>query len=79
MCIRDSTEGARLGRSIQFSDTGLHPAQADHARHLDAGMLGVPVVAAGIPTLMEAEEEMCIRDRCRSSLRRKERCRKQAS
>ena len=51
-----STEGARLGRSIQFSDTGLHPAQADHARHLDAGMLGVPVVAAGIPTLMEAEE-----------------------
>ena len=37
-------------------DTGLHPAQADHARHLDAGMLGVPVVAAGIPTLMEAEE-----------------------
>ena len=51
-----STEGVRLGRSIQFSDTGLHPAQADHARHLDAGMLGVPVVAAGIPTLMEAEE-----------------------
>ena len=49
-------EGARLGRSVQFSDTGLYPAQPQHAKHLDAAALGVPVLAAGIPTLMDAEE-----------------------
>ena len=51
-----SAEAARLGRTIQFSDTGLHPADARHARHLDAAALGVPVIAAGIPTLMMAQE-----------------------
>ena len=51
-----SAEAARLGRTIQFSDTGLHPADARHARHLDAAALGVPVIAAGIPTLMDADE-----------------------
>lgn len=51
-----SAEGARLGRSVQFSDTGLYPAQADHAKHLDAAALGVPVIAAGIPTLMDSNE-----------------------
>ena len=29
-----SAEGQRLGRTVQFSDTGLYPAQADHTRHL---------------------------------------------
>lgn len=51
-----SAEPERLGRSIQFSDTGLCPAQPDSAKHLNAGRLGVPVVAAGIPTLMDAAE-----------------------
>ena len=51
-----SGEAARLGRTVQFSDTGLYPADARHARHLDAASVGVPVVAAGIPTLMDAEE-----------------------
>ena len=51
-----SSEPERLGRTLQFSDTGLHPAQPDHSRHLDAARLGVPVLAAGIPTLMQAEE-----------------------
>lgn len=51
-----SAEGARLGRSVQFSDTGLYPAQADQAKHLDAAALGVPVIAAGIPTLMDSDE-----------------------
>ena len=51
-----SREAARLGRTVQFSDTGLYPADARHARHLDAASVGVPVVAAGIPTLMDAEE-----------------------
>ena len=51
-----SSEPDRLGRTLQFSDTGLHPAQPDSSRHLDAARLGVAVVAAGIPTLMQAEE-----------------------
>ena len=51
-----SAEPQRLGRTLQFSDTGLCPAQPGSARHLDARRLGVPVVAAGIPTLMEAKE-----------------------
>ena len=51
-----SAEGARLGRSVQFSDTGLYPAQTGHAKHLDAAGLGVPVIAAGIPTLMDSDE-----------------------
>ena len=51
-----SAEPERLGRTLQFSDTGLHPAQPDHSRHLDSARLGVPVLAAGIPTLMQAEE-----------------------
>ena len=51
-----SSEPERLGRTLQFSDTGLHPAQPDHSRHLNAARLGVPVIAAGIPTLMQAEE-----------------------
>ena len=41
-----SAEPERLGRTLQFSDTGLHPAQPDHSRHLDAARLGVPVLAA---------------------------------
>ena len=51
-----SAEPERLGRTLQFSDTGLCPARPDSSRHLDAARLGVPVVAAGIPTLMQAAE-----------------------
>ena len=51
-----SAEGQRLGRTVQFSDTGLYPAQTDHTRHLTRDTVGVPVVAAGIPTLMQAQE-----------------------
>lgn len=51
-----SAEARRLGRSIQFSDTGLYPADAQHANHLDANVLGVPVISAGIPVLMQAQE-----------------------
>ena len=51
-----SSEPERLGRTLQFSDTGLCPAQPGSRKHLDAARLGVPVLAAGIPTLMEARE-----------------------
>src|SRR5699024_7631611 len=51
-----SSDPERLGRTIQLSDTGLAPAQPRSGRHLDAAGLGLPVIAAGIPTLMEAAE-----------------------
>lgn len=55
-----SAEPERLGRTIQLSDTGLVPAQPDNARHLDAARLGLPVIAAGIPTLMESTESRAL-------------------
>lgn len=51
-----SAEPERLGRTIQLSDTGLAPADPHSGRHLDAALLGLPVLAAGIPTLMDARE-----------------------
>ena len=51
-----SAEPERLGRTIQLSDTGLAPADPHSGRHLDAALLGLPVLAAGIPTLMGARE-----------------------
>ena len=43
----------RLGRSVQLSDAGLRPA-GDAARRLTRKTVGAPVVALGIPTLMDA-------------------------
>ena len=51
-----SSEPQRLGRTLQFSDTGLCPAQPGSSKHLDAARPGLPVIAAGIPTLMMAQE-----------------------
>ncbi len=51
-----SAEPERLGRTIQLSDTGLFPALPSSARRLDPAALGLPVIAAGIPTLMEAQQ-----------------------
>ena len=51
-----SSEPQRLGRTLQFSDTGLCPAQPGSSKHLDTARLGLPVIAAGIPTLMMAQE-----------------------
>ena len=44
-----SAEPERLGRTLQFSDTGLHPAQPDHSRHLDTARLGVACSCGGHP------------------------------
>lgn len=39
-----------------FQTPGSTRPSPTHSRHLDAARLGVPVLAAGIPTLMQAEE-----------------------
>jgi spore protease len=46
----------RIGRSIQISDTGIHPGSGiGNARHpLNKYTLGVPVIAIGCPTIVNA-------------------------
>ncbi len=54
-----SSEPARLGRTIQFSNTGLCPSNYESEKRLIAARLGVPVIAAGIPTLLEPTQPDC--------------------
>ncbi|MBR3630503.1 MAG: GPR endopeptidase [Oscillospiraceae bacterium] len=44
----------RLGTTIQIADTGIAPGSgvANHRAALDAGTLGVPVIAVGVPTVI---------------------------
>ncbi len=51
-----TAEPARLGRSVQVSDTGLCPTVPKSSRCVTRAMLGVPVIALGVPTLMDADE-----------------------
>ena len=55
LCTADP---ARMGRTVQISDAGLCPARPDSGKCLTRAMLGVPVVAVGIPTMMEADEAL---------------------
>ncbi len=61
LCIDSliSSEPARLGRTIQFSNTGLCPASLDSEKHITPLRMGLPVIAAGIPTLMDAPADDC--------------------
>ena len=58
LCIDSlcTSDPARLGRTVQISDTGLCPARPDSGKCITRAMLGVPVLAVGIPTMMEADE-----------------------
>ncbi len=49
-----SSEAERLGRTMQFSNTGLCPTSAQSEKCITPSRLGLPVIAAGIPTLMQA-------------------------
>ena len=51
-------ELSRLGTTIQMSDSGISPGSgvANHRAELSRRTLGVPVIAAGIPTLMDSDE-----------------------
>lgn len=58
LCIDSlcSAQPERLGRTLQFSDTGLCPCEPASPRSLTPAALGIPVVAAGIPILAESGE-----------------------
>lgn len=46
----------RLGRTIQLADTGINPGSGvgNHRRGLNEETLGVPVIAIGVPTVVDA-------------------------
>ena len=58
LCIDSlyTSDPARMGRTVQISDTGLCPARPSSGKCLTRAMLGVPVLAVGIPTMMEADD-----------------------
>ena len=50
------SEPERLGRMVLLTDTGLCPASPGSARCVTRQQLGVPVLAVGVPTMMDADE-----------------------
>lgn len=46
----------RLGRTIQLTDTGIQPGSGvgNHRGSLTKESLGIPVIAIGVPTVVEA-------------------------
>ena len=46
----------RLNRTIQISNTGIHPGSGvgNHRNAIDEEVLGVPVIAMGVPTVVDA-------------------------
>lgn len=56
LCIDSlaAADPARLGRTVQLSDAGLWAGRPSGGRGLTPQALGVPVLALGIPTMMDA-------------------------
>ena len=48
----------RLGVTIQLADTGIHPGSGvgNHRNSLTEDVLGIPVLALGVPTVVEISE-----------------------
>lgn len=51
-----SSEPARLGRTVQLTDTGLSPLRPESGKCITRETIGAPVLAVGLPTMMEAED-----------------------
>ena len=47
----------RLGTTIQFSDTGIHPGSGVgfHEKAIDEDLMGAPVIAIGVPTVIDSK------------------------
>ncbi len=52
---------SRLGRTVQMSDTGIAPGSGigNTRKRIDESYLGVPVIAIGIPTVVDAISLAC--------------------
>lgn len=48
---------SRLGSTIQFCDTGIHPGSGVglHRHAIDEAMIGAPVIAIGVPTVINSK------------------------
>ena len=46
----------RLGTTLQFSDTGIHPGSGvgSHEAPIDEDLTGAPVIAIGVPTVIDS-------------------------
>ena len=47
----------RLGSTIQFCDTGIHPGSGVgfHDKGIDEDLMGAPVIAIGVPTVIDSK------------------------
>lgn len=52
---------SRLGTTVQMSDTGIAPGSGigNTRKRIDEGFLGVPVIAIGVPTVVDALSLSC--------------------
>ncbi len=52
---------SRLGKTVQLSDTGISPGSGvgNHRTRIDSEMLGIPVIAIGIPTVVDGKTLVC--------------------
>lgn len=52
---------SRLGCTIQISDTGIAPGSGvgNHRKEISSATLGVPVIALGVPTVVDAATLVC--------------------
>lgn len=57
LCVDSLCTGdvARLGCTVQLTDTGLCPG-GEESKRLDQEVLGVPVISMGVPTVMDAAD-----------------------
>lgn len=48
---------SRLGSTIQFCDTGIHPGSGvgSHERAIDEDLVGAPVISIGVPTVIDSK------------------------
>ena len=52
---------SRLGKTIQLSDTGISPGAGvgNNRARIDEETLGIPVIAIGIPTVVDGKTLVC--------------------
>ena len=51
-----SSSIARINKTIQMTDTGIHPGSGvgNARKEISRELLGIPVIAIGVPTVVDA-------------------------
>lgn len=52
---------SRLGKTVQISDAGISPGSGvgNHRNKIDRDLLGIPVIAIGVPTIVDGNTLVC--------------------